>query len=237
VAGQEHSVEVDAHDLPPLREVQVLPGDERYDRGVVHQDVDLAVTADGTRYEVTDLGRIADIGDVRGAGDVGGGLDRRLFVDIGDDHGGAFGCEFLGDGTADTLTRAGHYGNATFELHSHPSIMADMRSDSCEKLAGMRVLRAGAIIAVSDLTKSLHFYRDQLGLAPDAVYDDPPYATLACAGARISLAQQGFTAPDRPGVVMTAPGDPSLASVVLIMEVDDADAARELLGSCGVTFS
>ena len=36
---------------------------------------------------------------------------------------------------------------------------------------------------------------------------------------------------------MTAPGDPSLASVVLIMEVDDADAARELLGSCGVTFS
>jgi len=114
--------------------------------------------------------------------------------------------------------------------------MTDLRADSCEKLAGMRVIRAGAIIAVSDLAKSLHFYRDQLGLAVDALYDDPPYATLVCAGARISLAQQGFTAPDRPGVVMTAPGDPSKASVALIVEVDNADTARELLGSRGVTF-
>jgi catechol 2,3-dioxygenase-like lactoylglutathione lyase family enzyme len=114
--------------------------------------------------------------------------------------------------------------------------MTDLRADSCEKLARMQVIRAGAIIAVSDLAKSLHFYRDQLGLAVDALYDDPPYATLVCAGARISLAQQGFTAPDRPGVVMTAPGDPSKASVALIVEVDNADVARELLGSRGVTF-
>jgi catechol 2,3-dioxygenase-like lactoylglutathione lyase family enzyme len=100
----------------------------------------------------------------------------------------------------------------------------------------MQVMRAGAIIAVSDFAKSLHFYRDQLGMTQDAIYDDPPYATLVCAGARISLAQQGFAAKDRPGVVMTAPADPSQASVALIMEVDDADAARELLGSRGVAF-
>jgi predicted enzyme related to lactoylglutathione lyase len=73
-------------------------------------------------------------------------------------------------------------------------------------------------------------------MTQDALYDDPPYATLTCAGARISLAQQGFAAPDRPGVLMTAPADPSRPSVVLIMEVDDADAARETLGSRAVTF-
>jgi lactoylglutathione lyase len=100
----------------------------------------------------------------------------------------------------------------------------------------MQVIRAGAIIAVSDLEKSLHFYRDQLGMTVDALYDDPPYATLVCAGARISLAQQGFSAPDRPGVVMTVPADPGLASVVLALQVDNADAARELLGAREVTF-
>ena len=56
------------------------------------------------------------------------------------------------------------------------------------------VTRAGAILAVADFERSLAFYRDALGLAVEAVYDDPPYATLACAGARISLAEQGHAA-------------------------------------------
>jgi len=49
------------------------------------------------------------------------------------------------------------------------------------------VTRAGAILAVSDFAASLSFYRDQLGLTEVARYDDPPYATLTAAGARISL--------------------------------------------------
>ena len=46
-------------------------------------------------------------------------------------------------------------------------------------MAAFPVTRAGAILAVSDLETSLAFYRDRMGLAVDAVYDEPPYATLS----------------------------------------------------------
>jgi predicted enzyme related to lactoylglutathione lyase len=96
------------------------------------------------------------------------------------------------------------------------------------------VTRAGAILAVSDFEASLAFYRDRLGLAVEAVYDDPPYATLACAGARISLAEQGHPAEDRPGVLMTTPADRSRAAVVLVLEVADAPAVHAALEADGV---
>ncbi len=89
-------------------------------------------------------------------------------------------------------------------------------------MAGFTVTRAGAILAVSNFEASLAFYRDRLGLEVEAVYDDPPYATLSCAGARISLAEQGHAAEDRPGVAMAAPADRSRANVVLVLEVPDA---------------
>jgi catechol 2,3-dioxygenase-like lactoylglutathione lyase family enzyme len=96
-------------------------------------------------------------------------------------------------------------------------------------VADFPVARAGAILAVSDFGASLRFYRDQLGLTEVALYDDPPYATLTAAGARISLAEQGHPAPDRPGVAMAAPSDPARANVVLVLEVPDADVARPAL--------
>jgi catechol 2,3-dioxygenase-like lactoylglutathione lyase family enzyme len=99
-----------------------------------------------------------------------------------------------------------------------------------------RVTRAGAILAVADFAASLRFYRDQLGLEVSAVYEDPPYATLTAAGARISLAEQHHPAADRPGVAMSAPADPSTANVVLVLEVDDADAAHQELSGRGVPF-
>jgi catechol 2,3-dioxygenase-like lactoylglutathione lyase family enzyme len=102
--------------------------------------------------------------------------------------------------------------------------------------AGFAVTRAGAILAVSDFAASLRFYRDQLGLDEVALYDDPPYATLSAAGARISLAEQGHPAPDRPGVAMAAPSSPASANVVLVLEVADADMARKVLAERGVRF-
>lgn len=103
-------------------------------------------------------------------------------------------------------------------------------------MTGFSVTRAGAILGVADFAASLRFYRDQLGLEVLAVYDDPPYATLTAAGARISLAEQDHQAPDRPGVVMSAPADRSRANVVLVLEVDDADVAHSELGDKGVPF-
>ena len=96
--------------------------------------------------------------------------------------------------------------------------------------------RAGAILAVSDVERSLTFYRDLIGFDVEATYDDPPYATLALAGTRLSLAEQGHPAEDRPGVTMTAPDDASKANVVLVVEVDDARAVYAELEGKGARF-
>jgi catechol 2,3-dioxygenase-like lactoylglutathione lyase family enzyme len=95
--------------------------------------------------------------------------------------------------------------------------------------------RLGAILAVADVGRSLEFYRDRLGFAVEAEYDDPPYATLALAGTRLSLAEQGHPAEDRPDVELVAP-DPSRANVVLVLEVDDARREHDRLAAEGVRF-
>jgi uncharacterized protein len=96
--------------------------------------------------------------------------------------------------------------------------------------------RAGAILAVTDVDRSVAFYRDRIGFEVEALYDDPPYATLTLAGTRLSLAEQGHPAEDRPGVAMTAPADPGRANVVLVVETDDARAEHRRLAGEGVRF-
>ena len=103
-------------------------------------------------------------------------------------------------------------------------------------MSSFEVTRAGAILAVSDFERSLAFYRDTLGLEVEALYDEPPYATLVSAGARLSLAEQGHPAEDRPGVAMTAPEDASKANVVIVLEVEDALAVHRELGGRGTRF-
>jgi len=103
-------------------------------------------------------------------------------------------------------------------------------------MAGLDVSRAGAILAISDFERSLAFYRDVLELEVEALYDDPPYATLTAAGARLSLAEQGHPTEDRPGVTMTAPDDTSRANVVIVLEVSDARAVYAELESRGARF-
>ena len=97
-------------------------------------------------------------------------------------------------------------------------------------------LRAGAILAVTDVDRSVAFYRDRIGFEVEALYDDPPYATLTLAGTRLSLAEQGHPADDRPGVAMTAPADSRRANVVLVVETDDARAEHRRLADEGVRF-
>ena len=100
----------------------------------------------------------------------------------------------------------------------------------------MNAARAGAILAVAGFERSLAFYRDLIGFEVDAMYDDPPYATLTLAGMRLSLAEQGHAAEDRPGVTMTAPEDPAHANVVLVVEVDNARAVYAELEGKGARF-
>jgi catechol 2,3-dioxygenase-like lactoylglutathione lyase family enzyme len=96
--------------------------------------------------------------------------------------------------------------------------------------------RAGVILAVADVDRSVAFYRDALGFEVEAPYDDPRYATLTLAGARPSLAEQGHPAEDRPGIELEAPRDTRIANALLVVEVDDAGGERERLGGLGVRF-
>jgi catechol 2,3-dioxygenase-like lactoylglutathione lyase family enzyme len=83
-------------------------------------------------------------------------------------------------------------------------------------VASFSVTQVGTILAVREVDRSVAFYRDRLCFAVEATYDDPPYATLTRAGARLSLAEQGHPAEDRPGVTMVAPSDPSQLGVLVL---------------------
>jgi catechol 2,3-dioxygenase-like lactoylglutathione lyase family enzyme len=96
--------------------------------------------------------------------------------------------------------------------------------------------RVGVILAVADVERSVAFYRDALGFEVEAVYDDPPYATLSLAGTRLSFAEQGHAAEDRPGVDLEAPREPGKADALLVVEVADARAEHARLGELGIRF-
>jgi catechol 2,3-dioxygenase-like lactoylglutathione lyase family enzyme len=95
--------------------------------------------------------------------------------------------------------------------------------------------RLGAILAVADVERSRAFY-ERLGFATEATYDDPPYATLSLAGARLSLAEQGHDAEDRPGVDLEAPADRSRMNALLVLEVEDCMSAFDELREAGIEF-
>jgi catechol 2,3-dioxygenase-like lactoylglutathione lyase family enzyme len=102
-------------------------------------------------------------------------------------------------------------------------------------MAGPAATRFGTILAVADVERSRAFY-ERLGFATEATYDDPPYATLTLAGARLSLAEQGHPAEDRPGVALQAPANRSRMNALLVLEVDDCMAAYGDLRENGVEF-
>ena len=95
--------------------------------------------------------------------------------------------------------------------------------------------RFGAILAVADVERAQAFY-ERFGFATEAIYDDPPYATLTLAGARLSLAEQGHDAEDRPGIALAAPVDRSRMNAVLVLEVEDCMSAFHDLRDQGVEF-
>lgn len=103
-------------------------------------------------------------------------------------------------------------------------------------MATFPVTRVGCILAVADVDRSVAFYTERLGFGVDALYDDPPYATLTRNGVRLSLAEQGHPAPDRPGIAMAVPDDMTRLPAVLVLEVADARALHGQLAAEGVDF-
>jgi len=96
-------------------------------------------------------------------------------------------------------------------------------------MANFPVDRLGTNLAVADVGRSVAFYTERLGFELDALYDDPPFAIVTRAGARLSFAQQGFEFPDRPGIAMTVLADATRPSVVMVLEVADAASIHAAL--------
>ena len=90
-------------------------------------------------------------------------------------------------------------------------------------MADFPVTRIGTILAVASVPVSVAFYTQHLGFSVDALYEDPGYAILVRDGVRLSLAEQGHPAPDRPGISLHAPTDRTDLQVNLVLEVPDAE--------------
>jgi catechol 2,3-dioxygenase-like lactoylglutathione lyase family enzyme len=102
-------------------------------------------------------------------------------------------------------------------------------------MAALDVTRPGVVLAVADVARSVAFY-ERLGFVVDALYEEPAFAILVGWGMRLSLAEQGHPAEDRPGVSMIAPEDRSRMPVVLVLEVRDVRAEHAALAAEGVPF-
>jgi len=103
-------------------------------------------------------------------------------------------------------------------------------------MTGFAINRAGAVLAVRSVDRSVSFYTEVLGFVVEREFGDPPYVILAMRGTRLSLAEQGHPADDRPGVAMRVPADPSKQSAVVVLEVDDALAVYAELKRKEVRF-
>jgi catechol 2,3-dioxygenase-like lactoylglutathione lyase family enzyme len=103
-------------------------------------------------------------------------------------------------------------------------------------MPGFSVNRAGVVLAVSNVERSVSFYTEKLGFVVEREFDSPPYVILLMRGSRLSLAEQGHPANDRPGVAMRVPDDPSMQSAVVVLEVNDALAVHAELKRGGVRF-
>ncbi len=104
-------------------------------------------------------------------------------------------------------------------------------------MANVGVIRAGVILAVADVERSVAFYVQRLDFALEASFEDPPYAILTLGPIRLSLAEQGHEAGDLPGVVPTAPQGSAAPQAMLVLEVPSVPAAYAALQSEGVPFA
>lgn len=90
------------------------------------------------------------------------------------------------------------------------------------------------MLCVSDIGRSLDFYRGRLGFF---VRESAPHiALIERDGIFLYLFLESPPTEDKPGVWMRPPGDPDRGSVILCFRVDDCRGVHEALVAVGVQF-
>lgn len=82
-----------------------------------------------------------------------------------------------------------------------------------------------------DLGRSVAFYRDVLGF--EVVSEWPWIAAVELAGQRVYLFTEGAPTEDKPDVWLVPQEEPRRGSVILVLRVDDCDAAYEEIRARG----
>ncbi len=91
------------------------------------------------------------------------------------------------------------------------------------------------MLVVSDLERSVAFYRDVLGARLEREYGGTT-AVLEFAGSWILLVTEGGPTPDKPDVSLVPPTDPDRVSHEFTIRVPDCRAAHRVLSDRGAIF-
>ena len=91
------------------------------------------------------------------------------------------------------------------------------------------------LLVVSDLARSVAWYRDVLGAEITGEYGGTS-AVVRFVGSWLLLVTGGAPTADKPNVTMAPPADPDLATAELIVAVPDCRAAHAELAARGATF-
>lgn len=93
--------------------------------------------------------------------------------------------------------------------------------------------RAAIMLAVSDIERSIAFYRDVLGFER---IDYPDIPLLRLGDLQLFLVEESPAAPDRPTVALVPPADRGRIPVNIVLEVEDVHARYEQLVGRGLRF-
>lgn len=92
---------------------------------------------------------------------------------------------------------------------------------------------AATMLVVSDVERSLAFYRDMLGFEQ---LEYPHIPLLRCGTLYLHLVETSPPTADKPGVTLDPPPDADRTPVVLVFEVDDVVEVHRWLSGRGVVF-
>lgn len=103
-------------------------------------------------------------------------------------------------------------------------------------MTNYRTLRAGFILAASDVFALSRFYEEVFGFELAQRFDDPPYVILTKAGMRLSLTEDGAKGDDFPEFTFRSLEDANLRPSCMVLEVDDCEIAMAELTAHGATI-
>lgn len=96
------------------------------------------------------------------------------------------------------------------------------------------ILDVATMLVVSDLEKSVAFYRDKLGF--EVRQQSTDVATLANGSMHLCLFTYSPPTPDKPAITLENLNKPGRTPVIVDILVDDCRAAYETLVELGVSF-